>query len=578
LVLLANITLARGRQQRHHRAVSIRAFIATAAACAISPAWAAQTYGGCPLFPADNYWNTRIDTLPVHPSSAAWVNAVGTTNRLHPDFSNNLADGFGFTPRVVNSGQLGVPIFYYPTGDPTRSDPGPYPIPPELATGTGDREVTVLENSNCFLFEFYGAPQNGGTSWITYNSAKWDVRSNALRIDGAESGDQAGLPFLVGMLRWEEVAAGEIGHAIRFTSTNAWGMDAVTGAMKYLWPARHGSGTSTDSNSPPMGARFRLKASFNVSSFDARTQIVLRAFQRYGMVLSSRGGNWYLQGISDPNWPDVVIDELRSIPGDSFEVVDTAPLMVNVNSGQAVQLASGPAAPTNLAVTQGAGQATFTFIPVSGATPPITSYVVTCDPGGLSASGAGSPITVSGFGNGAYTCVVRAVNANGPGAPSNVVTVSFAAPPPGDDGFPPGGVPSGWFQPAGSNAPWGIASDSAFGGAGQSLKSGAVGAGQRSELAYYGYLAAGSVSFARRIAAQPSDVLQFFVDGILQGSWTGNSDWAIASVPIAQGAHSLLWRFTKGDAGAGAAWIDHVSVPNVETCPIRLADGRCFVE
>ena len=101
---------------------------------------------------------------------------------------------------------------------------------------------------------------------------------------------------------------------------------------------------------------------------------MLRAFQRYGLVLSSRGGNWYLQGISDPGWPDAVIDELRSIPGDSFEVVDTAPLIVNVNSGQAVQLASGPAAPTNLAGTPGSGQATFTFIPVSGASPPVELY------------------------------------------------------------------------------------------------------------------------------------------------------------------------------------------------------------
>jgi hypothetical protein len=574
---VANITLARQPQQRDHRAVSFRAFIAAAAACALAPAWAAQTYGGCPLFPADNYWNTRIDSLPVHPSSAVWVNAVGATTRLHPDWSNNLADGFGFTPRVVNSGQVGVPIFYYPGGDPTRSDPGPYPIPPDLATGTGDREITVLENTNCFLFEFYGAPQNGGTSWITNNSAKWNLNSNALRVDGAESGDQAGLPFLVGMMRWEEVAAGEVGHAIRFTSQNAWGQDAVTGAMKYLWPARHASGTSTDSNSPPMGARFRLKASFDLSGFDARTQIVLRAFQRYGMVLSSRGGNWYLQGISDPGWPDVVIDELRSIPGDSFEVVDTAPLIVNVNSGQAVQLASGPIAPTSLAVTPGVGQATFTFQPVTGASPPVTSYVVTCDPGGLTASGPGSPITVNGFGSGTYSCVVRAVNANGPGSPSNAVTVNSA--PAGDDGFPPGGVPSGWYQPAGSNAPWGVASDAAFGGAGSSLKSGAVGAGQKSEIAYSGYVEAGSVSFARKIAAQAGDTLQFFVDGILQGSWTGNSDWTLVSYPVAGGAHSLLWRFTKGGAsGSDAAWIDHVSVPYPAQCPIRMADGRCFVE
>jgi hypothetical protein len=533
------------------------------------------------MFPADNYWNTRVDTLPVHPSSAAWVNSVGTAARLHPDFSNNLADGFGFTPRVVNSGQPGVPIFYYPTtGDPTHSDPGPFPIPPDLATGTGDREVTVVENTNCFLFEFYGSPQNGGTSWITDNSAKWNLNSNALRVDGAQSGDQAGLPFLAGLLRWDEVAAGDIGHAIRFTATNAWGQDAVSGAMKYLWPARHASGTSTDSNSPPMGARFRLKASFDLSAFDARTQIVLRAFQRYGLVLSSRGGSWFLQGISDPGWPDTVIDELRSITGDNFEVVDTAPMIVNVNSGQSVQFASGPGAPANLVGTPGNGQATFTFLPVS-ASPPVTSYLVTCDPGGLSASGPGSPITVNGFSSGSYSCVVRAVNANGPGSPSNVVTVSFASAPAGDDGFPPGGIPTGWFQPAGSNAPWAVASDAAYGGAGLSLKSGAIGPNQKSEITYSGYFAAGSVSFARKIVAQSSDMLQFFVDGILQGSWTGNSDWTLVAYPVAGGSHSLLWRFTKGAAGASgadAAWIDHVSLPDADECPIRLADGRCFVE
>ena len=155
--------------------------------------------------------------------------------------------------------------------------------------------------------------------------------SNALRPDGWESGDHAGFPYLVGLLRYEEVAAGEIAHAIRITAHNF--------SSLYLWPARHSSGTSADPSLPPMGARFRLKASFDISGFDARTQVVLRAFQKYGVVLASPGGDWFLQGVSDAGWPDAVINELRSIVGSNFEAVDTAPLMINVNSGQAVQLA-----------------------------------------------------------------------------------------------------------------------------------------------------------------------------------------------------------------------------------------------
>ncbi len=142
-------------------------------------------------------------------------------------------------------------------------------------------------------------------------------------------------------MRWEEAAAGEIAHAIRFTAVNIWGKDAATGQQKYLWPARHASGSNTTSTRPPMGARFRLKASFDISSYLPATQVILRAFKKYGLVLADGGSNWFFQGVSDTNWPDAVFTQLGSIAGSNFEAVDTALLQVDSNSAQALQGVDG---------------------------------------------------------------------------------------------------------------------------------------------------------------------------------------------------------------------------------------------
>jgi hypothetical protein len=471
------------------------ACFALVAASAAIPAWAAGTYAGCPLFPVDNYWNTRVDHLPVHESSAAWVASIGASTGLHPDWSNDLADGFGFTPVAVPSSQPGVPIFFSSAQGEAQSDPGPYPIPPALATPGGDREVVVLDRTNCILFELYGRPDGNG-GWIAGSAARWDVRSNALRPDGHQSLDQAGLPVLQGLMRWEDVAAGEVTHAIRFTASNAWGrIGSPTGQMKYLWPARHASGDSTNASYPPMGARFRLKSSFDISGFDARTQVVLRGLQRYGMVLSSRGGNWFLQGVSDPGWPDAVIDDLRAIDGDAFEAVETFGMLVDHNSAQAVQ------------------------------------------PGG------GGP-------------------AAGP-----------------EDGFPPGQVPPGWVQGPGSSAPW-VVSNEAFGGS-LALKSGGVGAGQKSEVSYSAIFAAGEVTFTRRVEGGAAGTLQFVVDGVVQASWAGDQPWTSFTFALPGGTHTLSWRYAKGSAapsGADAAWVDGVTLPALAPCRFRSVGGRCLTE
>ncbi len=310
----------------------------------IGGARAAPTLGGCPVLPANNYWNTPVDSLPVHASSATWVNSIGATTPLHPDWGNVLADNYGIPFVTVTGTQPVVPITFDPGGYPDESDLGPFPIPPNAPieggnASDGDRHVIVVDTTNCMLYELFNAfPVGGGTSWSVFSSAKFDLRSNALRPDMWTSADAAGFAVFPGLVRWDEVAAGEIAHAIRFTASRIWGRNA--NAPYYLWPARHWSGSSTDSTRPPMGARFRLKSSFDISAFDARTQVILRAFKKYGLVLADAGSNWYFQGVSDTQWPDAVFGQLKSIAGSNFEAVDTSVMQVDPNTAEAKQAGS----------------------------------------------------------------------------------------------------------------------------------------------------------------------------------------------------------------------------------------------
>ena len=292
---------------------------------------APPTIGGCPVFPANNYWNTPIDTLPVHASSSAWVasmTSVPSTSKLHADWGKGPPiDDYGIPFITVPGSQPLVPIAGDPVEDySNESDPGPYPIPPTApieggasATPADDRHVIVIETTNCRLYELFHATRvGGGTSWLASSFAKYDLNANALRPDGFTSADAAGLPIFPGLVRWEEVAAGEIAHAIRFTAVNIWAVDAAApGGRKYLWPGRHWSGTSNVSTRPPMGARFRLKSAFNISTFSPATQVILRAFKKYGLVLADGGSNWFFQGVSNTSWPSVVFTQLGGIAGSS---------------------------------------------------------------------------------------------------------------------------------------------------------------------------------------------------------------------------------------------------------------------
>ncbi len=293
---------------------------------------AAPQVAGCSIFPADNIWNTPVDTLPVDSHSAAYVAAIGADEHVHADFGSGTWEGgpIGIPFVDVGSGQAKVPVTFEYADE---SDPGPYPIPPDApieggSGSDGDRHVLVLERDNCSLYELYDAwPQNNGSSWRAGSGAIFDLNSHALRPDGWTSADAAGLPILPGLVRYDEVAAGEIRHALRFTAPQT--RDA------HIWPARHDASSLTGSQYPPMGQRFRLKSTFDISGFSPEVQVILQALKKYGMILADNGSSWYISGVPDERWDNDVLHELHSVYGSAFEAVDVSSLMVDSDSGQA---------------------------------------------------------------------------------------------------------------------------------------------------------------------------------------------------------------------------------------------------
>jgi hypothetical protein len=290
---------------------------------------------GCDIFPADNIWNTAVDDLPIHPNSADYINAIGADRRLHPDFGSGVwppdsTSPIGIPFVVVSGSQPYVPVIFF--WWPDESDPGPYPIPPDAPIeggpdAEGDRHVLVLEKDNCFLYEMYYAfPQPDG-SWEAANGAVYDLHSHALRPDGWTSADAAGLPILPGLVRYEEVASGEIRHALRFTAPQT--------QAAYLWPARHHASGLTDPIYPPMGLRLRLRADYDISGFAPEVQTILRAFKTYGIILADNGSPWYISGAPDERWDNDILRQLRIITGADFEAVDVSSLLVDLDSGQA---------------------------------------------------------------------------------------------------------------------------------------------------------------------------------------------------------------------------------------------------
>ncbi len=284
--------------------------------------------GSCPVFPASNIWSIPVDKLPVSPNSATYVNTIGATLPVHPDFGT-----------VYNGAPNGIPYIAVP-GTQTKysatftyaseSDPGPYATPLTApieggSGGTGDRHVISVDTDHCILYEMWDATPLAA-SWQAGSGAIFNLNSNTLRPATWTSADAAGLPIFPGLVRYDEVLTGAIRHAIRFTVPQT--------QQAYVWPARHYASNLTGAQYPPMGVRFRLRASFDISKFSATNQIILQALKTYGMIVADNGSSWYISGAPDPRWIDDDLHNLTTLTGSDFEVVDVSPMMVNPNTAQ----------------------------------------------------------------------------------------------------------------------------------------------------------------------------------------------------------------------------------------------------
>jgi hypothetical protein len=301
------------------------AFVSIFAVLALVPSVrASPRIAGCPVFPANNPWNQRVDQLPVAKHSGQMVANIGLNAPVMPDFGSAVYNGevaIGDPITVVVNRTRWVHVHFR---WPSQSNRGLYPLPSHVAIqggpdATGDRHVIVVDRQNCRDYELWRAfPHDGGAWWSAGAGAVFDLRSNHLRPRGWTSADAAGLSMLAGLPRYSEVKGGAIDHALRFS--------APCTARRYVYPARHWANSCRGRWLPPMGARLRLKASVNISGLPYQARVIAVALKRYGLILADNGGPWEIQGAPNPRWNDKALLTLERLKGRDFEVANTSSL------------------------------------------------------------------------------------------------------------------------------------------------------------------------------------------------------------------------------------------------------------
>jgi hypothetical protein len=284
--------------------------------------------GGCPIFPADNVWNTPITTAKKDRHSDAYVERIGRDKPLHPGFGSDPANGIPITIIKPYVKYKKLKFLYS-----DESDLGSYPIPDDALIEGGansaadsDRHIILVDEGRCLLMEVGNAQRQPDGSWSVGAGIKMDLTSNALRPDGKTSTDAAGLAILPGLLRYEDIEAGEVKHAVRFS--------VLKSQRAYVWPARHFASRIEDPSYPPMGQRFRLKADVDISGYSKVNQIILRGLKKYGMVVADNGSPWFIMGAPDKGWNDDDLHKLNGIKGSDFEAVDISDWQMHGDSGR----------------------------------------------------------------------------------------------------------------------------------------------------------------------------------------------------------------------------------------------------
>jgi hypothetical protein len=288
--------------------------VAVTAAPAAAPR--GPVIGGCAVFPASSAWNRDVSRDAVDSRSDAYIRSIDSNGNhfLHADFGGGGHCGIPYG--VVSRTQRRVPIRFTYYG--SESDHGPYPIPTSARVEEGsDRHVLIAQRGTCKVFELFDA-RRSGSGWSAASGAVFDLRSNRLRHDGFTSADAAGLSILAGLARYDEVRAGAIRHALRFTVSES--------QRGYIHPATHLASSRTDPNLPPMGLRLRLKASYAIGRFHGQARVILAGLKRYGMLVADNGSDWFITGASDRRWNDEDLNQLKRVPGSAFEVVRSGPI------------------------------------------------------------------------------------------------------------------------------------------------------------------------------------------------------------------------------------------------------------
>jgi len=272
----------------------------------------------CAILPADNPWNTSIEGADVHPQSDDFIDSIGVDRNMHPDFGSVFEGNPIGIPYVVVDDSTPLVEISFDVAD--ESDPGPYPIPPDAQVEAGgDRHVIAINNQSCELFELFDAEVNSDGSWNASSGARFDLDSNALRPEGFTSADAAGLPIFPGLVRYQEVVEeGAINHAIRVTVRRS--------QRGYIHPATHAAG-SDDPMAPPMGLRLRMKSDFDCSTYSTEIRVLCATFKTYGLIVADNGSSWFVSGAPDPRWDDDALRDIRNIPGNAFEAVDSGSII-----------------------------------------------------------------------------------------------------------------------------------------------------------------------------------------------------------------------------------------------------------
>ncbi len=287
--------------------------------------------GICQVFPADNIWNTPVNDLPKDQHAKDYVASIGPEHPVHPDFGSNLDTGMPYTLIPPATKRVKITFDYREDSDLSN-----YPIPPDAPIeggpmSKGDRHILMVDERRCLLYEIYDAHPVGDGTWTAGSGIIMDLTSNALRDEDKTSADAAGLPILPGLVRYDEVMAGQINHALRFTVPKT--------QSAYIWPARHKASHNADVKLVPMGARFRLRADFDISKYSKPNQVIMTALKKYGMFMADNGSAMFISGVSDKRWDDSDLHKLGDMKASDFEAVDESDWQMMKDSARVDPLA-----------------------------------------------------------------------------------------------------------------------------------------------------------------------------------------------------------------------------------------------